>query len=197
MIRLIVFICLLCGTAAAQFSPCLMDANPAPTLIEMPGQYRFPGVIPIMIPDMRRVPQWVPREAFIEPAIKINPLGSYLWEFYMPVAGRCVGAFDSYADINGANMIGREMLGQHTGVRMAKPTGDIEVIVFTAAEYQAWRTGRSTTTRGGSAGKQTGGRFAVDLQPGWHVVLLNNAHSGFTAKIVSFIFGGKPPQIEQ
>lgn len=180
--------------AHAQFMPCLIDTNPAPLLIaDRAFARQFPGSPTIMVPDPNRVPKWELREAFIEPAVKVNPLGQIRWEFFMPVAGLCGGAFDSYVDSNAAADITREVIGSYTGIPMSKPTGDVEVIVFTMVEYNAWTNGRATTTRGGSTGKQTGGRFSVRLQPGWHVVVISNAHSGFYAKTVSFVFGGKPP----
>lgn len=182
------------GCVQAQFTPCLIDTNPAP--LQVPDREfarRFPGSPTIMVADPNRVPWWEPREAFVEPAVKVNPLGHYRWEFYMPAAGICGGAFDSYIDTNAAADLTRSALGRYTGVPMSKPTGDVEVMVFTTDEYIAWTQGRSTTTRGGSAGKQTGGVFKVSLQPGWHVVVISNKHSGFYGKTVSFMFGGKPP----
>jgi hypothetical protein len=111
----------------------------------------------------------------------------------MPAAGRCVGAFDSYADMTEANRIGREMLGQYTKVPMSQSAGDVEILILTAYEFEAWQRGRLTTTRGGTRGTATGGRFEADLAPGWHYLVISNRHSGFTAKTVSLMFGGKAP----
>lgn len=181
--------------AQQPFMPCVADVQTytPPSMEDLQRMSQRPAGAGF--PEFQRpAPIWQLREAFLEPAIKINPLDAYRIAFFMPTAGRCIGAFDAYADLNEAANIARQMLGQYTGVPMSKPTGDVEIMIMTAYEFDAWQRGRSTSTRGGTRGLATGGRFDADLGPGWHYLVISNRHSGFTAKTVSLMFGGKAPE---
>lgn len=180
------------GVAAAQFTPCVYDASPPGELKLVTLPPLFPGAAPMQI--WQRVPRWEPRDAWVQPAILVNPLDAMTWQFYMPTAGRCLGAFDSYVNTTAANELARGLVGTYTGIPMDRPTGDVEVWIMTPAEFDVWRRGRSTTTRGGSMGKSTGGRFEVSLEPGWYQLVISNKHSGFTGKVVSLQFGGRLPE---
>jgi len=180
---------------AAQFSPCVYDASPPGELQWVTVPPYFPGAQPVRY--LQHVPRWEPREAWVEPAVIINPLAYVVWQFYMPISAQCRGAFDSYVNTTGANELARAIVGQYTGIPMGRPTGDVEVWIMNPMEFESWKRGQSTTTRGGSMGKSTGGLFNVSLTPGWYNFVISNQHSGFTGKVVSFQFGGKLPERKQ
>lgn len=183
---------LVISTGAQVNSPCLIDTNPAPLFAPDRSVALPPGWSPPMVIDPARVPAWEPRVAFIEPAVKLNSGAVYFWPFFMPAAGRCVGAFDSYYDRTDGDELLRAAIGAYTGLPMPKPKGDVEVMILTAAEFREFKNYRSHATRY-SSGKTTGGSFYVDLSPGHYVLLVTNRHDSLAPKVASVVFGGKMP----
>lgn len=141
-------------------------------------------------PSTRRPAEAV--DAFSQ-TYKINLASWWQIPFYMPVAGRCVGSFDSYDDRSDAFKMVQDAAGRYVRVPVS---GDIEILIVTDQEWARIRGAIGTLSYQAvySSGRSYGGAFGVDLAPGWYHLVINNSFSN-GAKSVNLKFGGKLPDV--
>lgn len=140
MKTLILSLVLFVGTAAGQAAiPCLVNTA---------------GFNPLRYTP----PVWETRPA-ISANYKIKQGNQLVVAISMPVAGRCVGSFDSYDDRDDVAVAVMDAFGKYVRVQ---PAGDIEVLVLDAAGL-ASRNRNISYAGYYSSGRQFSGTFAVDL----------------------------------
>lgn len=166
MKTLILSLVLFVGTAAGQAAiPCLVNTARFDPLRYTPPVWELP-------PASTR-------------NFKIQPGGQWMLPIWMPVAGRCVGSFDSYDDRDDVAVAVMDAFGKYIRVQ---PAGDIEVLFLDRVSLDLRLANRSHSNYY-SSGRQFSGSFAVDLPPGMSYLLLSNKHSFAAPKSVNLTLG--------
>jgi hypothetical protein len=197
--KMLLFSSLLLGVlaipAAAQFTPCLADAqtyppidyrSPPPAPVFVNGTWQFPG---------RPQPIWQQREAYSQ-VYKLNAAAWSYVAFLMPVAGRCVGKFDSYDDRSDAYKVVQDAAGRYIRVPI-RTAGNAEIIIVPDREWARIRGQISTSSYfpAFTTGRSFGSTFHADLQAGWYWLVVYNGYSA-GAVSVNLSFGGRLPSEE-
>lgn len=125
----------------------------------------------------------------IDRKVNLTTGGVWQYDLFMPVSGRCVGAFTAYDASDDLNRTAANVLSKYVD----RPKGDIEVLILDYFQYAAWLKGRSNSPLYSSR-PQLSGRFAVDLDAGYYKLVLSNRHSKFAPKTVDLMIGWPPPK---
>ena len=116
---------------------------------------------------------------------KITAGGQWTVPVHMPVAGRCVGKFDSYDDRDDLAVTVTDNLGRYI---RKQPQGDIEIIVLDMFGLELRNKNRSYVAAW-TSGRSFGGSFDVPLGAGVWYFVISNKHSYLAPKSVTFTLG--------
>lgn len=198
--------------ALGQFQPCIaVPARPPepfkiitatqPIVNTATGERGFrwiyaDGTYKDNFPSGQYPPQPTPEPQIIDAFTQIYKLNAGSWTritFYMPQTGRCVGEFGAYDDRSDQYKVVQDAAGRYIRVPV-ETKGDIEILIISDREFARIKGNISTSSYSAeySSGRSYGGTFGVNLEKGWHHLVVYNGYS-LAAKSVNLKFGGKLP----
>lgn len=175
------------GSAAAQmvyYTPCVVDVQEYPRTIQLPRWEN--GVL--LIPKQPQ-PIWEPIKG-TSSVYKTNPYSYWQIPVSMPVAGHCVGSFESYDDRGDIGIGATDALGRYAGTKQ-RPSGNIEILIMDEINFVRFQRNQAYRAEF-SSGRRVSGEFSAPLRPGFYRLVINNNYS-LAYKSVTFTLGRIDP----